>query len=46
MRWTRRGAHLLLQVRTRVFNDTLTDDFHRWYPSFTHQAEELEEMAA
>ena len=32
MRWTRRGAHLLLQVRTRVLDDTLTATFQRWYP--------------
>ena len=36
MRWTPRGAHLLLQVRTRVLNDKLADDFRRWYPDFTH----------
>ena len=35
MRWTPRGAHLLLQIRTRVLNDQLADDFHRWYPAFT-----------
>ena len=35
MRWTPRGAHLLLQVRTRVLNDQLADDFHRWYPGFS-----------
>lgn len=46
MRWSSRGAHLLLQIRTRVLNDTLADDFHRWYPGFTHQAEALQEMAA
>ena len=34
MRWTPRGAHLLLQVRTRVLNDQLASDFHRWYPDF------------
>jgi hypothetical protein len=34
MRWTPRGAHLLLQVRTRVLNDDLAIDFQRWYPSF------------
>jgi hypothetical protein len=33
MRWTPRGAHLLLQVRTRVLNNDLADDFHRWYPA-------------
>jgi hypothetical protein len=39
MRWTLRGAHLLLQVRTRVLNNDFADDFHRWYPSFTHVPE-------
>ena len=39
MRWTPRGAHLLLQVRTRVLNNDLADDFHRWYPGFTHVPE-------
>jgi hypothetical protein len=32
MRWTPRGAHLLLQIRTRVLNDQLAGDFHRWCP--------------
>jgi hypothetical protein len=27
MRWSPRGAHLLLQIRTRILNDTLTDDY-------------------
>jgi hypothetical protein len=36
MRWTPRGAHLLLQVRTQVLNHDLPDTFHRWYPGFTH----------
>ena len=36
MRWTPRGAHLLLQVRTCVLNDDLADDFRRWHPGFTH----------
>jgi hypothetical protein len=35
MRWTPHGAHLLLQIRTRVLNDQLTGDFRRWYPGFT-----------
>ena len=34
MRWTPRGAHLLLQVRTRVINNDLAADFRRWYPAF------------
>ncbi len=32
MRWTRQGAHLLLQIRTRVLDDTLPATFQRWYP--------------
>ncbi|MGH3610324.1 MAG: ISKra4 family transposase [Pseudonocardiaceae bacterium] len=39
MRWSPRGAHLLLQVRTRVLNNTLTKDYRRWYPGFTHTPE-------
>jgi len=36
MRWSPRGAHLLLQIRTRVLNDDLANEFHRLYPGFTH----------
>jgi hypothetical protein len=25
-----------LTVPTRVLNNDLADDFHRWYPGFTH----------
>ena len=32
MRWTPKGAHLLLQVRTRVLDNDLRKDFERWYP--------------
>ena len=45
MRWTPRGAHLLLQVRTRVLNDQLAGDFHRWYPGF-NQAPDPVALAA
>ena len=34
MRWTPRGAHLLLQVRTRVLNNDLEETFRRHYPGF------------
>ena len=34
MGWTPRGAHLLLQIRTRVLNDELEDLFRQWYPAF------------
>jgi hypothetical protein len=32
MRWTPKGAHRLLQVRTRVLNQQLRGDFERWHP--------------
>ena len=34
MQWTRQGAHLLLQMRTRVLNDDLEGTFRDWYPHF------------
>jgi hypothetical protein len=37
MRWTQRGAHLLLQVRTRVLNDDWEATFRNWYPCFRAQ---------
>jgi len=46
IRWTPRGAHLLLQIRTRVLNDQLAGDFRRWYPALTHQPPGHEELAA
>jgi hypothetical protein len=32
MRWSPRGAHLLLQIRTQVINEDLHSTFRRWYP--------------
>lgn len=40
MRWSRRGAHLLLQVRTRVLNEELRDKFNAWYPGLVGNSEE------
>ena len=34
MQWTPRGAHLLLQIRTRVLNDEWKETFRTWYPGF------------
>lgn len=34
MRWTRRGAHLALQTRTRVLNGELEGAFRRRWPGF------------
>jgi hypothetical protein len=38
MAWTLRGAHLLLQTRTKVLNNELDDVFRRWYPQFRVKA--------
>ena len=38
MQWTLRGAHLLLQTRTKVLNNDLEDVFRGWYPQFHAQA--------
>src|ERR1700688_3475227 len=35
MRWSPQSAHLLLQVRIRVIDGRLRQDFERWYPGFT-----------
>jgi hypothetical protein len=32
MRWTKPGAHLLLQIRVHVLNDELRSRFQKWYP--------------
>jgi hypothetical protein len=37
MQWSRRGAHLLLQVRTGVLNEDLEECFRAWYPGFRPQ---------
>jgi hypothetical protein len=37
MQWTLKGAHLLLQTRTKVLNDELEDVFRRWHPQFRTQ---------
>ncbi len=45
MRWSPRGAHLLLQVRTRVLNNDLAGDFARWYPGLTTPGQLLDVAA-
>ncbi len=46
MRWTQRGAHLLLQVRTQVLNDDLRHTFERWYPGLKADLEPTQDAAA
>jgi hypothetical protein len=38
MQWTLRGAHLLLQARTKVLNNELEGTFRQWYPRFRPKA--------
>jgi hypothetical protein len=33
VQWTQKGAHLLLQTRTRTLDGTLRDLFTTWYPA-------------
>ncbi|MBV9226187.1 MAG: ISKra4 family transposase [Acidobacteriaceae bacterium] len=42
MQWTLRGAHLLLQTRTKVLNHERDKVFRRWYPKFRPQPQERE----
>jgi hypothetical protein len=45
MKWTKRGAHLLLQVRTHVLNGELRDLFCRWYPGLQTGEEPVQQAA-
>ena len=36
MQWTRNGAHLLMQTRTRTLDGTLRSTFERWYPGMAN----------
>ncbi len=38
--WSPRGAHLLLQTRTRVLDGTLRATFVRWYPGLAANDED------
>lgn len=46
MQWTPRGAHLLLQARTRTLDDTLRSLFERWYPGLSNDNAADAERAA
>jgi hypothetical protein len=45
MRWTPRGAHLLLQVRTQTLNDDLRATLGRWYPGMQRDVHQEQEAA-
>jgi hypothetical protein len=46
MRWTQRGAHLLLQIRVQVLNDDLRETFIRWFPNMKSDEQEALKAAA
>ena len=46
MQWTKRGTHLLLQVRTHVLNDELDSTFQKWFPKFRRRVAEEQRLAA
>jgi hypothetical protein len=41
MRWTKKGAHLLMQLRTKTPNGDLRDKFCEWYPGMSQSTENL-----
>ena len=46
MRWTKRGAHLLLQVRVKALNQELKPAFERWYPKMQQENSLYRPLAA
>ena len=46
MQWSKQGAHLLLQTRTRTLDGTLHDLFTRWYPTMAANNNEIAIPAA
>ena len=46
MQWSPKGAHLLLQMRTRVLNGELEQMFRVWHPGFRVEGGEKLKMAA
>jgi hypothetical protein len=34
MQWTKKSAHLVLQMRTQVLDERLEETFRDWYPDF------------
>ena len=44
MRWSKQGAHLMLQTRSRTLDGTLRGKFEQWYPGMKTNSETI--MAA
>jgi hypothetical protein len=45
MGWSPRGAHLLLQIRTRVLDEEWENTFRRWYPAFRPEGQPAKKAA-
>ena len=45
MQWSKKGAHLLLQTRTKTLDGTLRDLFTRWYPGMSVNDNQLPALA-
>lgn len=45
MQWSKKGAHLLLVMRSKVFNKELRECFLQWYPNLKIESEELRQAA-
>jgi hypothetical protein len=45
MQWAKKGAHLLLQVRTQVLDEWLEVTFRGWYPAFRPAENEAQKPA-
>ena len=48
MRWSKGGAHLMLQARTRTLDGTLRGKFEQWYPGLKvgDESVKAEQLAA
>jgi hypothetical protein len=46
MQWSRRGAHLLLQTRTRTLDGSLRAAFEHWYPGMMNDNNKDQSRAA
>jgi hypothetical protein len=45
MKWSKLGAHRLLQMRTKILDGTLRKLFSRWYPDMTVNDNQIPALA-
>jgi len=46
MRWTKKDAHLLLQVHIKTMNQELRPIFEKWYPNMKQEGPSYLSLAA